>query len=145
MNAARILFQLSTISSMVGITQVLFSACLISHEKMDVFAYLGVGDLLLKLLIVYAIVITPFDRLITYGILLFCVSLFVLTIYRWYAIKHFEECSMRLSFRKELMIPMLKFSGWDLFGNMSVMLRGNYSAPYKRNYSALIGASMGAE
>lgn len=30
---------------------------------------------------------------------------------------------MRLSFRKELMIPMLKFSGWDLFGNMSVMLR----------------------
>ena len=62
---------------------------------MDVFAYLGVGDLLLKLLIVYAIVITPFDRLITYGILLFCVSLFVLTIYRWYAIKHFEECSMR--------------------------------------------------
>lgn len=31
---------------------------------------------------------------------------------------------MRLSFRKELMIPMLKFSGWDLFGNMSVMLRG---------------------
>ena len=124
MNAARVLFQLSTISSMVGITQVPFSACLISHEKMDVFAYLGVGDLLLKLLIVYAIVITPFDRLITYGILLFCVSLFMLTIYRWYAIKHFEECSMRLSFRKELMIPMLKFSGWDLFGNMSVMLRG---------------------
>lgn len=47
----------------------------------------------------------------------------MMIINRWYGITHFEECRFKLSRDKNMIIPMLKFSGWDLYGNMSVMAR----------------------
>ena len=124
MFAARILYQLSIVSTLLNITQVPFGASIIAHEKMNIYAYLGIIDILLKLVIVYLIQISPFDKLVSYGIMFFFVSVLMLFVYRMYSIRHFEECSMKMSLNKSLTIPMLKFSGWDLYGNLSVMLRG---------------------
>lgn len=124
MYAARVLFQLSTVSTLLGVTQVPFGASIIAHEKMNIYAYLGILDIILKLFIVYLITISPFDKLISYGVMYFIISMIMLIIYRMYAIKKFDECSMRLSRDKSKIVPMLKFSGWDLYGNLSVMLRG---------------------
>ena len=60
------------------------------------------------------------DKLILYGILVFIVSLLIAMIYRLYCIKKFNECNMRWQYHKDIIKPILSFSCWDLYGNMSV-------------------------
>lgn len=123
MTAARIIYQFSAFSCLLGIAQIPFSSALIAHEKMTVFAYLGIADVVMKLIIVLLLQIMNYDKLILYGLMFFIVSLVMMIANRWYGITHFEECRFKLSFDKTLMMPMLKFSGWDMYGNMSVMAR----------------------
>lgn len=123
MMAARIVYQLTIIESMISITQVPYNASIISHERMNMFAYLSILDVSLKLLICYALYISPFDKLITYGVLMFFVILGMQSIYRWYCIRNFAECHFKKHIDWSIVKPMLSFSGWDLFGNFSVMAR----------------------
>lgn len=123
MNAARILYQLSVITVMVSIVQVPFNALIIAHEKMNAYAYLSIIDVVLKLLVVLSLDYIPFDKLIVYGVLICLVGNFMRFINRWYAKKKFHECEIAISKDKSRILPMLKFSGWDLYGNLSTMAR----------------------
>lgn len=124
MFAARIIYQLSVFSTMMMITQIPYNAALVAHERMDVFAYLGIADVSLKLLIVFMLEWFDFDKLILYGVLFFILSVGMLSAYRLYGTKHFEECRFEFTKDKTLLYPMLSFSGWDLYGNMCVMFKG---------------------
>lgn len=123
MQAAHWVFQLSILSAMLSITQVPYNSCIIAHEKMDVYAYVEIVNVTLKLLVVYLLQIGHSDRLILYAILMFGVSVVVLMMNRIYCLRHFEESRFRWVFDKAYLKPMLAFSGWDLFGNMSVTMR----------------------
>lgn len=72
MFAARIIYQLSVLSTMMMITQVPYNAAIVAHERMDIFAYFGIADVTLKLLIVFMLEWFDFDKLILYGILFLC-------------------------------------------------------------------------
>lgn len=123
MFAANCIYQLSIISTMLGITQTPYSSTLVAHEKMDVYAYFDILNTLLKLVIIYVLLIGNMDKLILYGILTFCVSTFMLFLNRVYCIKHFPETRYTFVWRKDLLKPIISFSGWDVFGNVAVMAR----------------------
>ena len=123
MVAAFWVLQFSIISSFLGITQVPYNACIIAHEKMDVFAFMQILGSVLKLGIVYMLTIVNYDKLITYSFLLLIVSLLIMMIYRVYAIRHFKECHFRFKISKEIIRPMISFSGWDLFGHFGYTFR----------------------
>lgn len=123
MHAARVVFQLSAFATLLSITQVPYSASLIAHEKMGAFAYMSILEVTLKLIICYIVVVSPIDKLITYGILILCVKTLIMMIYRVYCIRRFEECHFRIVKDRELIKPILHFSGWDLLGNFSAMAR----------------------
>ena len=123
MMATRVLYQLSVLTVMLTITQVPYTAAIIAHERMDIFAYFSLGDVIFKLLAVYVLMIVPFDKLIVYGVLLFIISFVLRMANRMYNVKKFEECSFRLIKDKNYILPMLKFSGYDLLGNLGVMMR----------------------
>lgn len=123
MEAAHWVYQLSVLSMAVSVTQVPYNASIISHEKMDIYAYVEILNVTLKLLIVYLLVIGNFDKLILYAVLTLAVSIIIAFIYRIYCIKHFAECHFYWSWNSEMLKTMLSFSGWDLYGNMSVMAR----------------------
>ena len=40
-----------------------YNAVIIAHEKMNIYAYISIMDVMLKLGIVYLLVILPFDKL----------------------------------------------------------------------------------
>ena len=73
MNAALWVYQFSVIATMLNITQVPYNACIIAHEKMDVYAYIEILNVSLKLGIVYLLVIGNYDKLILYAVLVFLV------------------------------------------------------------------------
>ncbi|MDR1632717.1 MAG: hypothetical protein LBR97_07555 [Dysgonamonadaceae bacterium] len=118
MIAARWVYHLALLNSLIIITQVPYNASIISHEKMDIYAGIEILNVSLKLLIVYLLLIGNFDKLILYALLTLCVSILITLIYRMYCIKHFEECRCKFSFDKTIIYPIFSYSLWNLLGNM---------------------------
>ena len=127
MNAAFCVYQMSIISAMLSITQVPYNACIIAHEKMDVYAYVEILNVTLKLLIVYLLVIGNFDKLILYSALYFVTSFIVMMAYRVYCLRNFFETKFHWIWNKEYLRPLLSFAGWNLFGNFGSIV-GNQAS-----------------
>jgi len=123
MFAAHIVYQCSVFSLMVSFTQVPYNASIISHENMDVFAYIELLSVFLRLGIVYLLVIGNFDKLILYAILVLLVSMLIAITYRVYAIRHYDECRFHLIWKPEILKPMLTFSGWNVYSSASSSVR----------------------
>ena len=117
MTAANWVLQFSIWSFFIGLTQVPYGACIVGHERMSVFAYFGILNAVLKLVIVYLLYISPFDKLISFAALGFIVSIGMRMAQRIYCIRHFDECHYRLIFDKELMKNMSGFAGWSFLTN----------------------------
>lgn len=117
-NVAFILYQLSIVSTMIVITSVPFNASIISHERMGAFAYISISDVILKLVICYAVVSSPWDHLLVYGGLLFATTVINQIIYIVYCHIKFEECRYSLHWDKQLASGMLNFAGWNMAGNL---------------------------
>lgn len=120
---ATIVFHLSVVSCLFSITQVPYNASIISHEKMHIYAYMSILDVVFRLLVCFFLYISPYDKLITFGLLSLSVSIIVSIIYRIYCVRNFSECKFEKIKDMSILRPILSFSGWDLFGNFSVMAR----------------------
>lgn len=124
MTAAFWVYQFSIITTMISFTQVPYNASLIAHEKMSIYAYVGLYEAISRLVIAMLVVVSPVDNLIFYGALLLFNSVLVQTFYRLYAIRNFEECKYKFTSNKTLYKQLLGYSGWDLFGNLAVVCQG---------------------
>ena len=119
MTAAFWVYQFSVVSCMVSIISVPFNSMIIAHEKMGAFAFISILDAVLKLLIVYLIQISSFDKLIFYAALLLGVMILDRLIYQVYCHRHFEE-ARNIKYQKSgLVKQMTSFAVWSLVGNLS--------------------------
>lgn len=119
MTAANWVFQFSIAAFVFNVISVPYNACIIAHEKMSAFAYISVLEVVLKLLVVYALLLVSFDKLIFYAFLIMCVGIVIRIVYNLYCNRHFDECkSIDWHVDKRLMKSMLSFSGWTIFGNL---------------------------
>lgn len=112
----------ATLTTLLTLINVPFNSAIIAHEKMAVYAYLSIFDAVLKLVICYAITISPFDKLETYALLLVVVSLTDNIIYWTYCHIKFEECRGKLVFDKRIFHEIWGFAGWSFFGNTAWIL-----------------------
>jgi len=117
--AAHWVYQFSILSAVVGILQTPYTACIMSHERMNIYAYFELINVTLKLLIVYLLLVASWDKLIVYAFLVLAVSLFMQFLNWHYCRKEFREARITLRIDKTRILPMLSFSGWDLYGNMA--------------------------
>lgn len=116
--AAHWVFQCSLLAFFTSLISIPYNACLIAHERMDVFAYMTILDVVFKLIVAYAIFVTPFDSLITLAVLNLFVSILMRIIYGIYCAKHFDECRYEWTkFDKSLAKEMTGFAWWSFFGN----------------------------
>ena len=74
MVAANWVLQFSIISFVVNLISIPYNAAIIAHEKMSAFAYISIYEAVMKLVVVYLIVISPFDKLIVYSFLILLIS-----------------------------------------------------------------------
>lgn len=122
MNAAFWVLQCSIISAVIMILSVPYNADIIAHEKMSAFAYISILEVVLKLVIVYLLLISPFDKLIFYAFLILAVQILIRFCYSLYCNKHFEESKYQKIWDKHLFKEMTGFAGWSMFGNLSSVL-----------------------
>lgn len=120
--AAMWVYQFSIITSLVSIVSIPYNADIIAHEKMSAFAYISILDVVLKLLIVYALVVISYDKLIVYGFLYLCVQVLERFVYSIYCSRHFQEVNFSFKIDKPLFKEMASFAGWSLWGNIAAIL-----------------------
>lgn len=122
LSAANVVMHCSIVSFVIGLIGSPYNASIISHEKFGIFAYLTLSDAILKLLVVFLLSISPYDKLETYAVLLLGVSLLVQFVYYLYCRFQFEECKITWQFDKSLLREIGGFAGWSFFGNTSWIL-----------------------
>lgn len=125
--AAMWVYQIAILSFLFQIINVPYHACIIAHEKMNVYAWVSILDVLLKLGIAYAISVSPFDKLVSYSLLILMTTIVMFLFYRIYSKRHFKECVFHLKFNKEKFKEMFSFAGWNIIGNMAFALRNQGS------------------
>ena len=117
--AAMWVYQCSVFSMMINITQVPYNAAIISHEKMNIYAYVEFLNVILKLIIVYCLLIDSIDRLKLYSMLQLAVNVLIALIYRMYSKHHFSECMVTWKFETEIAKSMTGFTAWTILGNIA--------------------------
>lgn len=117
MEAANWVMQCSILTFVVGLLMSPYNASIISHEKMGIYAYVSIWDAVMKLVIVFALYISPFDKLKSYAVLLLCVSLMTTCIYWIYCKRHFEECRYQRILDKKLLKEITGYAGWGVVGD----------------------------
>lgn len=123
MAAANWVFQLSVLTFAVNLISVPYNASIIAHERMSAFAYISILEATGKLGIAFLIVISPIDKLVFYAVLMCMVALVVRVAYGAYCKRHFEECTYRFIFDRDLLKRMFGFAGWNFIGAASAVLR----------------------
>lgn len=110
MTAANWVLQFAIWSFFIGLTQVPYGACIVAHEKMNVFAWFSIIESVFRLVIVYLLYISPYDKLITLSLLGFVVSLGMRIAQRIYCARTFEECHYQFVLDKGLIKEMTGFA-----------------------------------
>ena len=116
MMAANYILQCSLGIFVLNLLSVPYNASIIAHEKMGAYAYISILDIILKLAVAYAIMLSPFDRLISYGVLLLAEAILIRLIYGIYSKRNFEECTYHLIYDKAVLRKMVSFAGWNFLG-----------------------------
>ena len=123
-SAANWVYQFTIMSLFIEMICQPYNAVIISHEKMSFYAYVSILEVALRLLIVLLLLLLPFDHLALYGLLMMATSIVVCMTYHFYCQKRFAECKFKLCKDKDLFITMLSYSGWNLFGSASSLVKG---------------------
>jgi len=117
-------YQLSLISTVFTITGVPYTAMIIAHENMKLYAYVSMSEVFLKLGIVYLLMIIPGQKLLVWAILLTAVSVGINLFYRFYVRTHYEGSALTIVRDKKLYREIFGYVGSDLIGNISVLAQG---------------------
>lgn len=116
-------YQLSIITFAINLISVPFNATIIAHENMNVFAYISILEGVGKLVIAWFIVISPFDRLLFYAILLTTLAVTIRIIYGIYCNKKHAECRGKLIYDSSVLKQIFGFAGWNIIGASSAVCR----------------------
>lgn len=120
--SAIVVYHVSVATAFLNIICVPYSALIIAHEKMKAFAYITILDAVLKLVILFVLMVLPYDKLIIYSILLFIVQILIQIIYISYSLNNFQESKNRFVWDRCLFREMFSFACWSMFGNLAVTL-----------------------
>lgn len=123
LTAANWVLHFSLLTFAINLISVPYNACLIAHERMSVFTYIGILEVVIKLAIVYLLTISPIDTLVFYSALLFGTAMLMQLIYYVYCRRYFIECEYKFIKDKAAFSELLNFATWNFIGSTSSILR----------------------
>lgn len=111
-------YQCSIISFILTLINVPFNALIVAHEKMDVYAYLSMLEVVLKLIVVILLLYAPTDKLILYAVLGLISSIILRITFQTYCHRKFgKDIKLKKNFDRKLIKEIFGFAGWSFVGN----------------------------
>ncbi|MBQ4286582.1 MAG: hypothetical protein II770_01000, partial [Bacteroidales bacterium] len=144
--AAKVVYGALIVSTVFSVMTVPYDAVITAHENMLYYAIIGMVESLLKLFVAFMCVKYGGDRLILYGILMSCISLFSMTVMRVYCRRKYNECHFRPHkyWDSALLKKIVNYTGWNFLGATSSLL-GNYGQNIVVNhfFGVIVNAAQG--
>ena len=122
MFAANVVYQLSVFAAILSVMQAPFTAAITANERMNIYAYLSILDVFLKLALAYVVMVATGDKLIVYAISVFVVGIIGIFVNRAYCYKAFPMCRYKRPHNKALLKEIFGYMGWQLTGQGMVVL-----------------------
>lgn len=120
MQAAKYVLQFSILTLFVNFIQIPYNSIIISRERMDLYAYISIAEVILKLVVVYLLIFVKVDSLSLYAGLVFGVAVVKFLFYAFYCNIKFEETKTSIRFERKIYTELLSYLGWNTFGVFSV-------------------------
>lgn len=124
MSAAFVVYQISIATTILAILTIPFSSLIMAYEKMSIYAYFTIVDVLLKLGICYLLVLSEGNKLELYAFLLLGTSVLGTLINVVYCWLKFPESHLNFKWKKSLIKKMTGFAGWSMVGCTASILQG---------------------
>lgn len=121
--AALWVFQFSLFTFFVNLISVPYNAAIVANEKMSAFAYISIVEAVFKLLIVYLLMISKFDKLILYAVLMAVTSVLIRIVYGMYCSKNIRDCKVSWHIDSALLKQMFSFVSWNMIGSLAGVMK----------------------
>ncbi len=122
LSSANMVYQFSVFTALVMLLTIPFDAVIIANEKMAIYAYLSILDVLLKIGIILMLTYTEGNALVLYSFSVLLVSLIIRFLSSWYCRRNFRECKFKMVWDTGLFKEMGSFAGWNFLGNTAFVL-----------------------
>ena len=143
-SAALWVYHISLLSLVVHLFRTPDNASIIAHERMSFYAYISIGEAVLKLAIVFMLQAISGDKLITYVLLYLAATVLINVAYWLYCRKTISLCRYSLMWDKPLFKTLVSFSGWNLLtGGSRVLKSQGDSYLLNHYYSVAVNAAFG--
>ena len=123
MMAANIVYQCAIGLFLVELVGIPYGALVIAHEKMSLYAFVQVLNVVLTCIFALLLAISPIDRLVFYAAGILIASIIGRLIYILYCRNHFQECRYHFVYDKTMFKQMFSFGGWTLLTGVSSMFK----------------------
>lgn len=124
-DTARILLLMSCVPILLAVSNAPYSAMVVAHERMGIYAYFSIFETLSKLAVVIAIQFVSGDKLLLYYSLFTLTGIISALFPVIYSHRNFKECRIQRRFDKKTFQEILAFSGWNLLGTFSDTMSKN--------------------
>lgn len=123
MTAALWVYQMSVLNFIFKLMSTPYTAIIVNRERMNVYAWISILEVMLRLGYLYLLIIVPMDKLIFCAIFS-AISMFVVSaIYVVYARLKFTETKYQYFWDRTMFTEMASYSGWSIFGAFANVAR----------------------
>lgn len=138
MFAANVAYQMSILSALIMVMQSPYTSALISYERMTVYAYLSVFEVLFKLATAFLILRLPGDELINYSYLVVAATVLTFLLFFVYCRRTFSICKFSNRTKPGLLKDMFSYMGWSSIGQGSVVASNQGVTLLVNNFCGLV-------
>jgi O-antigen/teichoic acid export membrane protein len=144
MEAAGWVYQCALFSCCLTVLQTPYTALIIAHERMNIYAFMSVFDVSMKLFVVFLLIWGDYDKLKLFAVFMLFVTFLNLVLYRLICMKLFSETTSQLLFNRVKFKEMISYSGWNMVGALAIILN-NYGLNILLNifFGTIVNAARG--
>ena len=122
--SAKLVFHLAVFTFMLNVVTVPYKALIIAHEKINVFTWISIADVTLKLIAVIVLTVIDWDKLVLYGLINLIVIFLVFVIYKLYCRIRLPDSNYQFIWDAFLFKTIMSFTGWNLWSNLAYVMSG---------------------
>ena len=122
LNAALLVFHTTLLSLAVILISSVFDSVLIARENMTLYAYLSIFEVVAKLLVVFFLSYSSYDKLALYALLMLSITLINKLILVKYCFSKYPECKIKYYWNLQTFKNVFGFVGWNGIGTAVWMI-----------------------
>lgn len=118
-------YHITVMSFVISMMTVPFTALIVAREEMNVYAYIALAEVCMKIAIAKIIQTDFDDKLIVYALMQFASSIVIAAIIVIYCRIKVAEIKLYFILNKRIVLEMMSYSAWSLFGSLSALGRNH--------------------